>query len=269
MAPSAGGTGPMAVARVLGVLEALSSGVAPLSLSELGRMLGIPKSSLFTLVGEMVQLGLVHRDEEGRYQQHGRSRRLGLQLVSPMSFAAVVREVLAGIGATLGMTATLGRLDAATRALIYIDRWDVPDPVRFAVSYGQPLDLHCRAAGKLLVAHQPRQRWADWLGPEPYRSMTAETHLRLRTLAPELARIATEDIAWSRGESFPGVGSCNVGVWGADGLVLAALGIEAPLARLQTAMQARIVEVLRASAQRLSDAMHSRGITQQNLEVHV
>lgn len=259
----------MAVTRVVSVLEVLSSGVAPLSLSALGRQLDIPKSSLFTLLGEMVQLGLVHRDEDGRYQQHGRSRRLGLQLVSPMSLAASVREVVAGVGATLGVTATLSRLDATCRALIYVDRWDVPDPVRFAVSYGQALDLHCRAAGKLLVAHQPQQRWADWLGPEPYRSMTVDTHLRLQTLAPELQRIAQEDIAWSRCESFPAVGSCNVGVWGADRVVLAALGIEAPLARLEPAMQLPIVEVLRAAAGRLSRAMLSRGITQLNLHEHV
>lgn len=259
----------MAVTRVLGVLEALSSGVAPPSLSQLGRMLGIPKSSLFALMGEMVELGLVHRDEDGSYRQEGRLRRLGLQLVSPMSFAARVREVLAGIGATLGMTATLARLDERTRSLIYVDRWDVPDPVRFTLSYGQPLDLHCRSAGKLLVAHQPVERWADWLGPEPYRSMTVHTRTHLHALQPDMERAAADDIAWSEGESFPGVGSCNVGVRGADGQVLAALGIEAPLARLKPADRAPVVDVLRASALRLSTAMHDCAITQASLARHI
>lgn len=259
----------MAIKRLVGVLEALSSGAPALSLAQLGRMLGIPKSSLFSLLAEMAQLGLVQRDEEGLYRQHGRSRRLGLQLVAPDSFAMSVRQVLCGIGSTLGVTATLARLDPATRALIYVDRWEVPDPVRFVLSYGQPLDLHCRAAGKLLVAYQPPDRWAHWLGAEPYRRMTVHTHVKLDTLAPELAQIARHDVAWSRAESFPGVGSCNVGVRGADGEVLAALGIEAPLSRLQPAMETSIVELLRARARQLSDELRGRAITQANLAVHV
>jgi DNA-binding IclR family transcriptional regulator len=250
---------------MLGVLEALSSGAAALSLAQLSRLLGIPKSSLFSLLAEMTHLGLVQRDEEGLYRQHGRSRRLGLQLVAPDSFAMLVRQVLGDIASALGVTATLSRLDAATCALIYIDRWEVPDPVRFVLSYGQPLDLHCRAAGKLLVAHQPRAQWAHWLGTEPYRRMTEHTQVSLQTLAPELERIARHDVAWSRAESFPGVGSCNVGVRGADGEVLAALGIEAPLARLRPAMEARILDRLRGCAQQLSDGLCSRAITRENL----
>lgn len=259
----------MAVKRLVGVLEALSSGAAGLSLAQLGRMLGIPKSSLFSLLAEMTQLGLVQRDEDGLYRQHGRSRRLGLQLVAPDSFAMSVRAALSDISSTLGVTATLSRLDAATRALIYVDRWEVPDPVRFVLSHGQPLDLHCRSAGKLLVAHQPADRWAHWLGAEPYRRMTTHTLVTLDALAPELAQIARHDLCWSRGESFPGVGSCNVGVRGADGEVLAALGIEAPLPRLQPAMETSIVDLLRAHARQLSEGLCSRAITRANLAWHV
>ena len=68
---------------------------------------------------------------------------------------------------------------------------------------------------------------------------------------------------------FPGVASCNVGVWGADGQVLAALGIEVPLARLQAEAEANIVRVLRYAARRLSDAMQARAMTMDNLPRHM
>ncbi|WP_162241789.1 IclR family transcriptional regulator [Pseudorhodoferax sp. Leaf267] len=259
----------MSVARVLGIVQAVSGGLAPLSLSALSRLLQIPKSSLLTLLTEMEQLGLVRRDEDGQYHQGGQASRLGLQLVSPHSLAALVRRALAGLGQQLGMTATFARLDSSTHALIYSDRWEIPDPVRFAVTLGQPLDLHCRSAGKLLLAHEPLASLPQWLGPEPYRAMTAGTKTRLRQLVPELQAIAAAGIAWSHGESFPGVGSCNVAVHGADQQVLAALGIEAPLGRLGETAAADVADVLRAAAQALSRDMRAFGITRLTLAQHL
>jgi IclR family acetate operon transcriptional repressor len=273
--PRATTNGPMAIRRMVSVLEAISSALAPQSLTELSRLLGIPKSSLLALLVEMEQLGLIARDDSARYALGGRAHRLGLQLVAPGSVAALVRQSVTALSATLGMTATFSRLDAASRALIYSDRCDVPDPVHFAVSLGQPVDLHCRAAGKLLLAHLPRTERRRWLGPEPWRAMTTLTHIRWKTLEPELASIATMGVAWSHGESFPGVGSCNVGVTGADGRVLAALGVEMALQRLanaqqtQVAQEAHIVATLRSAADALSQAMRTRDVTARSLPAYL
>ncbi|WP_334189201.1 IclR family transcriptional regulator, partial [Noviherbaspirillum sp.] len=249
--------GPMSVSRVIGIMEMLA--VEPMSLADLARRLAVPKPSLLNLLGELSALGVVRRDEAGRYILGGRAFRLASMMSFSGSLSTSVRTTLVEVSNALEAAVSIGYLDRHFRKLVYADRYGESSAVRYVVKFGAVIQLHTRATAKLLVAHESEETWREWFGAEPYEQLTPRSHKTFSTLYPELVDIRKAGIAWTCSEQYEGISGCAVPVYGSDDLVAAGLGM-VMIGEAMERNRAQVMSVLRAAAETISAEFHLRRI---------
>jgi IclR family acetate operon transcriptional repressor len=256
----------MSVARVLGILDTLAGG--PVALSDLSRDMAAPKPSLLGILGELVALGFVRRDEQGRYLLGGRAYRLASRMSVSGSLSSSVRSTLVEVSRDLEAAVSLGYLDPESHTLVYADRYGESSAVRYVVKFGSAIQMHTRATGKLLVAYEEEDTWPIWLGPEPYKQLTPRTHTSLVTLRKELLGIRKTGVAWTYSEQYEGISGCAVPVLGDDSRVVAGIGLVMIGESLEK-NRARVLSVLAAAAETLAAEFQLRHITRATLSSHI
>lgn len=139
-----------AVARAGAILgELAQAGGVPLSVSELARRLGLPKSSTANLCLALEAERLVGRDESG-YSLGRRLAELGGAYLSSMgqvkAFYRACREQ-PNVSHETVRAAVLEGLD-----VLYLARYDGSAPIRLTANIGDRFPAHCTATGKALLA---------------------------------------------------------------------------------------------------------------------
>jgi DNA-binding IclR family transcriptional regulator len=99
--------GMTSVEKAVDVLFHLHGEAAPVGVTQLGKALGLPKSSAHRLLTSLSKRGLVQRDERGRYAPGLGLVALGLGAVDRDPLVAAARGVLQSEATALGETVFL------------------------------------------------------------------------------------------------------------------------------------------------------------------
>lgn len=225
------GPGPRSVvSRTLALLAAFGSGDVELSLAELSRRTGIPKSTAHRLIGELAVWGVVERSSSG-VRLGMRLFELGALAPRPSTLRDVAAPVLADLFGTTHETVHL-----AVRVgvdVVYVQkivgRRSPPLPSRI----GGRMPAYCTGVGKTLIAHAP---------PELVETVVA-AGLARRTprsidtpgrLARELASVVERGFAEEHEESTAGIACVAAPVFGMSGAAVAAVSVSGWASRLDT-----------------------------------
>lgn len=136
--------------RGVAVLRRFGRDRPRLTSAELGVALAIPRSSLHRLLTEMVDLGLLRRDGDGRYALDAGVLLLGHEFLASQDVVALARPILEALSATTGWTANLAIRQGAS--IIYLMRCRGEGAVTENVSVGTTLPAHATLMGRLLLA---------------------------------------------------------------------------------------------------------------------
>ncbi|WP_308258328.1 IclR family transcriptional regulator [Saccharothrix obliqua] len=178
--------------RAFAVLEALAEASRPLTLSELTRLVPLPKSTLHRLLGVLTDQGLAVRREAKCYEIGDRSHRLagGPGRARAEKFARALTPHLLELFLSTREVVSVAVL-AGTR-VHYAGTLYPLQRARFAAALGSPVPAHRSAAGKLLAASAVLDHRArGWTGGE------------VDGVAHEFAVIRRTGLAWARGEHVP------------------------------------------------------------------
>lgn len=187
--------------RALDVLEAMSAG--PATLSELSRMLDIPKSSLHGLLRTLTDRGWVATTDGGtRFRLGLRALQVGTRFVDEDEVVAQVAPSLDRLAATTGETVQQARLDGDE--VVYLAKRDSAHPVRLISSIGSRLPAHATALGKALLAARD-DGTVRGLVTLPLVSLTARTITEWEPLAAELLATRARGYAVDDGEAADGL----------------------------------------------------------------
>ncbi len=138
--------------RALDVLEGLARG--PATLSELSRLLDIPKSSLHGLMRTLTDRGWVTATPDGRRFRLGlRALQVGTRFVDEDELVTHVAASLDRLASVTGETVQQARLDGDQ--IVYLAKRDTTHQVRIISSIGTRLPAHATALGKALLAADP------------------------------------------------------------------------------------------------------------------
>lgn len=259
-------SGPMSVGRVLGVINQLAGG--PHSLASLAKELGTPKPSLMGLLSELMQLGFIRKDQEGRYLLAGASFRLAARVSAAGSLNQSIRATLVGLSTDLEAAVSVAYLDPESRTMVYADRYGENSAVQYMVKFGTAIQLHTRATSKLLIAFEDESTWGSWFGPEPYKKLATRTHVKFATLKKELITIRNEGIAWTHSEQYDGISGCSVRVLDANDKVIAGVGLLMISEALEMNRK-KVVSALREAADTTTAEFKMRGVTRANLSAYL
>jgi DNA-binding IclR family transcriptional regulator len=220
------------VQRALAVLDAVARGGESVSLTALAGDLGLPKPTAYRLLRELAEAGLVRRATEaaGGFAPGPRLESLALAVMQHSGSSTARHAILSRLVEELGETCNITVLDGSQ--VLYLDRVESPWPLRVHLQPGSRVPLTCTASGKLFLARLPRLRRDRLLAQMRFERHTERTLADRASLEQELERIRRQGFAVDNEEYLAGLLCVAVPVIDARGRAIAAVAVQAPVARL-------------------------------------
>ena len=242
------------VGRAFAALEALAlAGPEGMTASEVGRAVGVSKSTAFAMLQTMLSHGAVADSGAGmsrRYRLGMALARLGDLAVGQVGLREVAMPVLRDLTAETGLTSRVAVLDGS-HAMVVGQVDASAGRIRFVAELGRRERLHCSAVGKAMLAMQPlddvRRTGAGGLPRRTERTITDPA-----ALARELDEVARLGYAMDDEEDVEGIFCVGAAVVDRTGgcvgaISVSGLKLDQPAWRLH-----RLGETVRGHADRVS-----------------
>jgi DNA-binding IclR family transcriptional regulator len=196
-----------AARQVLRLLDALARQPAPVPAAVLVRELGLPRSTVYHLLGELIRAGLaVHLPEERRYGLGVAALELGTAYLGQEPLARLARPVLARLVDRVGQSAHLAVLHG--REVLYVVEERAPGRPSLVTDVGVRLPAHLTASGRSILAELPAaQVRALFPTPEAFVDRTGVGPRSLTGLRQVLTGVRRQGYAGEDGEVTPGFAS--------------------------------------------------------------
>ncbi|MBV7481581.1 IclR family transcriptional regulator [Bordetella sp. BOR01] len=239
--------------RYIRILELLASFPDGLGLTDVARMLALPKTSTHRLLGTMQDSQLVDLASSGTYMLGDRVRRLAYTGADTEWVAAVVKPHLADLAAETEETCYLAKLHAGHRVSSVL--MEAPDtPWRGFVLPGKGMAPHAAASAKAILAFQSDTLIQAALA-EPLPLLTANTCTDPAQILREYEEVRQRGYATCIGEIDEGLAALGVPVRVPHLGVIYSLGVTGPMQRLKTKNLETIAHIMQRYAERVSDAL--------------
>jgi DNA-binding IclR family transcriptional regulator len=253
--PASGYRAP-AVLHAVRLLEAFLDGPAECGTSELGRRVGLSKSTVHRLAATLVEAGWLDRNPATD------KFRLGLRLFELGSVVAAQLEVrqcalplMEDLMQRVGETVHLAILEGD--ALVYVAKVESRHAIRLFSRVGQQGPIHATGVGKVLLAYAPPNVVQRVLaGPLP--AYTPRTLADPARLCSSLDAIRERGYAINQEESELGLVSVAAPIRDHAGEVVAALSAAGPSQRLTRARLPWLIGQVVDAAQEVSRRMGYR-----------
>ena len=156
------GDGPRSPLRVMMILEVLAEHRTGITLTTLSQVIGLPKTSLLTLLRVLESSGYV-LVKDLRYYLGPFGYRLGALISSTFDAVNVFQPTLRDLSKKTQETVMLGFLDRYSKMCSYLEIVQPDVPVRYVPSIGARRPLYCTAAGRAFLFFLGEQYLEDYL----------------------------------------------------------------------------------------------------------
>jgi DNA-binding IclR family transcriptional regulator len=240
--------------RMLLIFEALAASGRPMTPSELGEEIDLPKPTLHRLCTTLEDEGFLIRDyHSGRLRPARRSRvmALGLQNVSRLHIAR--RTVLKSVASKIKETCNLAAPTVA--GMTYLDRVDTPWPLRFQLPVGTEVPFHCTASGKLFLSSFNDNELTPLLDAMEFSAEGPNSITDSLQLRDEIKAIREAGYSWDNQEFMAGMIAFAVPILDLEGRFSCAIAFHAPMQRIAFEEAREHVPTLREGAARIHDIL--------------
>jgi DNA-binding IclR family transcriptional regulator len=247
-----------AVTRAVDIVEIVSRSPEGLTLSDLARTLGAPKSTVWSIVRALQDRGLLMLGVDRRtYTLGPKVAELGDRARRQPALQALARPFLVELGRATGEAAFLSVVER--EEVLYIDKVDSIQPIRYIADIGTRRPLHCTSVGKLYLALLPESQAMEMVRRHGLTRYTRATITDAGRLKRELAVTRARGYSVSREEFLEGVVGIAAPVLGARGQFLAALTVSVLVLRIAE-RETGIAALVKEHAARLTKALAAAGL---------
>ena len=233
--------------RLFALLELIGSKDHFVSLQSLAEETGIPKPTVFRMLQTLETGGLIIRQSDKRQYGTGtRLRRFAETLLLNATQVGTRHAVLQALVDDLGETCNITALSG--NEILYLDRVETQEPLRFNLQSGSRVPIHCSASGKVLLANMSRAQRHKLLRYAPLKQLTANTITSLEALEEELKQVQSDGFAIDNEEFMSGLVCMAIAVPTAHGRSNQCVAVQAPAMRLTAADAAALLPKLRGAA---------------------
>jgi DNA-binding IclR family transcriptional regulator len=245
------------VERALTILELLAERRDGLTAADLSRRARIPKSTLSYILRTLVRRGYVRRNADGGLHT------LGLRLLSLSGQAMQGMELREAAMPYLRHISERTRLDAHLAILdhgdaVYVGRVEALGFIKMATWIGRRMTPHVTAVGKALICQLEREEVQEIFKQHQVKPATPKTITTLSRLLADLALTRQRGYAVDDEESEARVRCVAAPVVAANGEVVAAIGVSGTVGQIGDRDIARIGNLVRVAALRLSAQIGGR-----------
>lgn len=187
---------PSILSKAFDLLRSFNGDERVMTLSELSRASGLPKSTVHRLIARLTELGAI--------ENHRSGYKLGVSLLelAGKTPAGSMRDkampYLAALHRWSGQTVHLAVL--RDHEVVYLEKLAIPAAATTMPWVGARLPAHCTAIGKALLAWENPEHLRESL-PSPLPTMTVHSKTNVDDLLIELRKVRTEGIAYEHSEA--------------------------------------------------------------------
>jgi IclR family transcriptional regulator, pca regulon regulatory protein len=249
--------------RGLAVLSAFRSGRPLLGVSELGREVGLSRSTTHRYMSTLTRLGYLQQDPASRrYRLGPRVLDLGFSAINSMELRVISAPYLQRLSDDTGFTVNMAILDGID--ILYVERCRssraAQREIDLNLHVGSRLPAYCTSMGKVLLAYLPTERRAPLLDRMELGRRGPNTLTDRRALDAELARVRERGLALNNEELAYGLRSIAAPVRAAGGDIAAAINLAVHSSMVSmNDLIARLGESLRRTAAEISAQIGYRG----------
>jgi DNA-binding IclR family transcriptional regulator len=213
------------VGRIAAIMDAFDGGQSVLTLVELSRLSGLPKSTAHRLAEQLRELGWLERDYRG-YRVGIRLFELGGLAVGHNQLREAALPHLHALANKAGHAVQLGVLDGDE--VVYLERI-VVGPYRLPTHPGARMPAYCTGLGKAMLAFDElaTERVIETEMPR----LTATTITSADALREALDRVRETGVAFDLQEAYEGLGCVAAPIRNA-GRAIGAVSVTGPIARI-------------------------------------
>jgi DNA-binding IclR family transcriptional regulator len=244
-----------ALQRGMKVLDTLLDARTPLKLEEICAITGLPKSTAFRIVVNLLRGQYLTETDEG-YWLGLKLLRFGALVEEKLDLKQQARLPLLELRNQVNETVHLAVLDSELR-VVYLEKHSTQHAVGLMMSrIGITAPMHCTALGRAMAAFRPEDEIRAWLQANDLKAYTDATITDEAAFLNELEEIRSRDYAVDNGEYEASVRCIAAPIRDRSGRVIAAVSISGPDTRmpphlLGSSMAMQVME----TASRISQAL--------------
>lgn len=243
--------GGSAVMRAIEILEVVTRSAERPQLAEICRAVGLPKATVYRILGTLEHAGFVSKEPGAkRYQCGHRLHEMSLQVLRHSPAHAARHAILEELVEQLGETCNLTVPDQHT--VTYLDRVEAGWPLRVNLKVGSSVPLYASASGKLFLSSMSRRSRERFLRSTPLINYTPNTRTDPDLLNQELEHIRRQGYALDNEEYLIGICCLAVPVRNQSGELIAAVAAHGPTSRMSAELAKGHLEQLNIAAALIS-----------------
>jgi IclR family acetate operon transcriptional repressor len=249
------GTTVKSADRVLDILEAVAQGHA--SFSVLMTMLGIPRSSLFQLLSNLVARGYLQQDEAtARYRLGDRIAELARGRPAP-PLQTLVLSTLQRLSRETNETAGFYVRDGDHVTAIATQNGG--QALAYTMRVGEKAPLYAISSGKIALSHMSDRDIKAYLAQVQFERLTPHTLTSGRQVWEQIRLAREEGFAYAREEFTVGIIGMAAGVV-VQGELVGSINLAVPSVRYTKSSAATIRQRLRVAVDELAVIIEKAGL---------
>ena len=262
MSEPAGSSYSQSLERGLAILSAFRSGRPLLGISELGRDVGLSRSTTHRYVATLAALGYLQQDgSTKKYRLGPRVLDLGFSAINSMELREVAAPHLRELSDATGYTANMAILDDLD--IVYVERCRSSQAkqreIDLNLHVGARLPAYCTSLGKVLLAYLPAEQQRARVQRIAFTRRGPNTLTTRPAFVAELKRIRCDGFAINNEELAYGLRSIAAPLLTHDGAAAAAinLAVHSTMLSLDDLVR-RLAPRLRQTAAEISERLGYR-----------
>lgn len=244
--------------RTFSILELFDEQTPEWTATAVARAVGLPVPTAHRILSALARHGyVVQHAETKRFRLGIAALQLGDRARAVVDLGSMALPALRKLSHDTGETSLLTVLAPRSDRGVCLERVETSQPLRLSVTPGRRLPLHAGASQKVLMAYMDPDA-AERVLSRPLEHLCRDTITDPELLRNEMSRIRERGWASSFEET-------NVGVWGLAvpilddrGLIVCAVGIAGPSARLAQDRIEELVTRVHAGAHEIGAALGHR-----------
>ncbi|WP_280218232.1 IclR family transcriptional regulator [Nocardia neocaledoniensis] len=200
--------GPVSVVERISLILEAFHGTGPLTLVEVTRRTGLPRSSVHRLLEQLTATGWLERAEQ-TYELGVKAYEIGRTAYNQNRLVQHATPVMRRLAATVGLTVHLGTIDRED--IIYLAGVPGRRSPSSDIATGSRVPALATGIGRAIVANLPEDRIAELLAAPQAGGAPMSATTRSHLLA-ELARVRDHGAAYDRQEFRAGISCVGVAI---------------------------------------------------------
>jgi DNA-binding IclR family transcriptional regulator len=248
-----------ALDRALQVLDQLQTTGSPMTAYDIARSAGAPLSTMYSIIDDMVEKGLLMRADDRRVWLGPRLYGYGLLYASSLDVLAMASEEMQRLSREVAETVQVCGRDEGMMVVLLMA--EGPGHFRVTSRVGSRVPVNWTASGRLLVGHLPPAQRIAFYAKHAKPSPTGRAETDARKLSQASATALAQRLSIQIGESDASVACLAAPVVNPRGECMITISIVLPEAKASS--PERYTRAVQAAAERIEQRLGWRMAAEQ------